>query len=242
MQWYYAEAGRQCGPVATEQLDEFVRSGKILPTNLVWREGMPDWKPYAALQPPAPPSQSVGGTATGRCVECGQTFSTNDMLLYEKSWVCARCKPTFFQRVKEGAAPPAGLRLWRSDRLLVMSREATLPDRCVKCNAPAHGQRLRRNLYWHSSYLYLLLLLNLLIYLIVAIIVRKRAKVEIGLCDSHRHQRWLAITLAWFGFLGGIGMLIAGAANDWPVLGLLGLPILLGGLVIGAIKGPVISS
>ena len=75
--------------------------------------------------------KSAGGN-TAPCVECGQVFSTDDLLRYENSWVCAKCKPIFFQRVKEGAAPPASLMLWRSGRVLVMGQGASLPDRCVR--------------------------------------------------------------------------------------------------------------
>ena len=240
MEWYYAEDGRQCGPVSTEQLEGLVRSGKLLPTGLVWRAGMPEWQTYVSTQPAAPPGLAAGDT--GRCAECGQTVSRNDLLRYENSWICARCKPIFFQRLREGAAPPASLLIWRSDRLLVMSQGAELPDRCVKCNAPAHGQRLRRKLYWHSPYIYLLILLNLLIYVIVAMIVRKRAQVEVGLCEPHRSQRRLAIGLGWLMGLGGLALFILSLVNNWGWFALLGFVLFITGLVWGAAKGPVISA
>src|SRR5436309_2493776 len=182
MEWFYAENGQQHGPVSEPQLEEMVRSGKLSPSNLVWSQGMPQWQPYATVHANVPPDLAGGQTA--RCVECGQSVHTDNMLRYEQSWVCAKCKPIFFQRLKEGAPPSASMMIWRSGPLLVMSQGARLPDRCVKCNAPANGQRLTRKLYWHSPYLYLLILLNLLIYALVAIFVRKKARVEIGLCDS----------------------------------------------------------
>lgn len=218
-----------------------VRSGRLPPTSLVWRQGMTDWQPYAATERGAPPVLAGGDTAP--CVECGQVFSTDDLLRYENSWVCAKCKPIFFQRVKEGAAPPASLMLWRSGRVLVMGQGATLPDRCVKCNAPAHGQRLARKLYWHNPYLYLLILASILIYAIVAIIVRKKARVEIGICDSHRSQRRLAIGLGWLLGLGGLVLFIVGVSNDWHVgIDLLCLAAFIVGMVLGFAKGPVVSA
>lgn len=36
--------------------------------------------------------------------------------------------------------------LWRDGSILVMRKEAELPDRCVKGNLPAHGYRLKRRL------------------------------------------------------------------------------------------------
>jgi len=240
MEWYFAENGRQSGPVSNEQLEEMVRSGRLASSNLVWRQGMATWQPYASVRAGTTPVAS--GANTGQCVECGQFFATDDLLHYENSWVCARCKPLFFQRVKEGAAPPASLSLWRSERVLVMSQGGTLPDRCVKCNAPANGQRLLRKLYWHSPYIYLVILVNLLVYAVVAIIVRKRARVEIGLCENHRRHRRLAIGLAWLMVLLGIGGIVAGVANSSVGLGLLGGLLLVVGPVLGAIKGPVVSA
>src|SRR5438105_983048 len=238
MEWHYAENGQRRGPVSQQELDDLVCSGKLPPTSLVWRQGMTDWQPYAATELGAPPILAGGNTAP--CVECGQVFSTDDLLRYENSWVCAKCKPIFFQRVKEGAAPPASLMLWRSGRVLVMGQGASLPDRCVKCNAPAHGQRLVRKLYWHSPFLYLLILASILIYAIVALIVRKRARVEIGICDSARFQRRLEIALGWLLGLGGLVLFIVGLANDWNVgIVLLNLLAFIVGLVLGFAKGPV---
>ena len=239
MEWYYAEEGRQLGPVTEEQFQELVRSGKITGTTLVWQQGMAKWQPYNSVSVTEAVPGSPGDTA--RCAECGKIFSTNDMVHYGNSWVCAACKPVFFQRVTEGAPPPASMALWRSDRLLVMNKDATLPDRCVKCNAPANGKRLTRNLYWHSPYIYLLILLNLIIYVIVALIVRKKARVQIGLCDQHRTKRRLALSFGWLAGLGGLGLFIVSLANSWGLLALVGFGLLLAGLIVGA-TGSMISA
>jgi uncharacterized RDD family membrane protein YckC len=36
------------------------------------------------------------------CASCGQRFSTSDMVAYGNSWICAGCKPGFFQRLQQG--------------------------------------------------------------------------------------------------------------------------------------------
>jgi hypothetical protein len=41
--WYYAQDGQQAGPVSAEQLQRLARSGRIRDTDLVWREGLPQW-------------------------------------------------------------------------------------------------------------------------------------------------------------------------------------------------------
>jgi hypothetical protein len=84
--------------------------------------------------------------------------------------------------------------IWRSNALLVMTKDAALPNRCVKCNAPT-PERLRRKLQWHHPALYLLIFASLLIYWVVAMVVRKTAIVNLGLCEEHRESRKLSIII-----------------------------------------------
>jgi uncharacterized RDD family membrane protein YckC len=41
--------------------------------------------------------------AQAKCVECGQTFSVNDMIRHGNVHICATCKPIFLQKLSEGA-------------------------------------------------------------------------------------------------------------------------------------------
>jgi hypothetical protein len=95
-------------------------------------------------------------------------------------------------------APPRGGRdgAWNQLGGLVTSTEAVLPDRCVKCNRPTEGHHLKRTMYWHSPWLYLLCI-SIWIYLIVALIVRKKAIVTFGLCPEHQAARRKGIWMAW---------------------------------------------
>jgi hypothetical protein len=74
---------------------------------------------------------------------------------------------------------------------------AILPALCIKCGAPADGKPVTRTLYWHNPALYLLVLVSPLIYVIVAIVVRKGMKVCVPLCAQHAQRRSMAVTLAW---------------------------------------------
>lgn len=97
--WYYSEANKPVGPVTDDEFDKLVASGKIQPQTLVWREGMANWQPFSAVAP--------AGTvvAAGRvCCECGKSFPEDEMIRYSTAWVCAACKPLFFQRLREGSA------------------------------------------------------------------------------------------------------------------------------------------
>ena len=162
------------------------------------------------------------------------------MLFLNNTWICAQCKPVFIQKLKEGVRGGRP-NVWRQGPTLVMHRDAELPDRCVKCNTPANGVKLRRNLYWHHPGLYLLILLNLLIYLIVALIVRKRAKISLGLCEKHRSNRVWAISSAWILVLLGVGLLVGGIVNVNGWLILTGVILLLGGAIYGAVRGRIVT-
>lgn len=43
--WYYSHDGARKGPVESQQLIELAKSGQLLPEDLLWKEGMVDWKP-----------------------------------------------------------------------------------------------------------------------------------------------------------------------------------------------------
>jgi len=39
---------------------------------------------------------------------------------------------------------------WRHGKMLEVRKGAELPDRCLKCAAPARGHRFSRSLSWHK--------------------------------------------------------------------------------------------
>lgn len=45
MSWYFSKNGTQLGPITEEELSAKARSGEVQPTDLVWKEGMSDWRP-----------------------------------------------------------------------------------------------------------------------------------------------------------------------------------------------------
>jgi uncharacterized RDD family membrane protein YckC len=107
MKWYYADSGRQVGPVEEAQLDDLLRSGAVRDDTLVWREGMASWQPHstarAAAKPVPIPAAAVPLSAETRyCSECGRPFPASEMVSIGAATVCAQCKPLFMQRVREG--------------------------------------------------------------------------------------------------------------------------------------------
>ena len=111
---------------------------------------------------------------------------------------------------------PAGNQsMWRDGKNLVLVRDSDFPDRCVKCNDPATPPLRRYKLYWHSAWLYLLVLVNILIYLVVALVVRKRAEVEVGLCERHQRRVLTGRAIGWGGFAALLGATVLGVAFGW---------------------------
>jgi hypothetical protein len=49
-EWYYTRNKEQCGPVNSTQLKELAAQGELLPTDLVWKDGMTQWVSAATLK------------------------------------------------------------------------------------------------------------------------------------------------------------------------------------------------
>lgn len=64
-EWHYSRNGKQLGPVTDAQLKALARSGELLPTDLVWQDGMAEWKPAKSIKGLFPPaSTSADATAS----------------------------------------------------------------------------------------------------------------------------------------------------------------------------------
>ena len=97
----------------------------------------------------------------------------------------------------------------REGPLLVVSPDAVLPDRCVKCNAPAEGLRLTvtlRRTHAGTTMIQLVLLVVFSIFWLTA----HEAEIEVGIC--HRHMRRVRLWAALGGcfIVASIGMIVAG--------------------------------
>jgi hypothetical protein len=67
--WYYAQGGRQRGPVTEQQVRQLAASGQLQPDDLVWYDGLGDWIAAAAVpglipgQRPSPSPSSAPNAA-----------------------------------------------------------------------------------------------------------------------------------------------------------------------------------
>jgi len=50
-EWFYTRDGKsKAGPVSSAQLLVLARSGQLLPTDMVWKEGMAQWMPASRIK------------------------------------------------------------------------------------------------------------------------------------------------------------------------------------------------
>jgi len=95
-------------------------------------------------------------------------------------------------------------------------------------------QAAGQDLLLASSALYLVILAGVLIYAIVAIVVRKSIKVAVPLCVEHAKRRSIAVTLAWVLPLVGIAdaFVLPQFHVDGGIVALITALLILAGLVI----------
>lgn len=48
-QWRYIRNGQQLGPVSSADLQRLAAAGQLSPTDMVWREGLPNWMPASKI-------------------------------------------------------------------------------------------------------------------------------------------------------------------------------------------------
>ncbi len=99
---------------------------------------------------------------------------------------------------------------WRAGPLLVARNGATLPARCVKCNAPVFDPLKRTRFYWHHQAWFVLILFNIILYAVVSLVVRRHADLTFGLCVEHSARRRAALRRGLVGI--GISLLLVAVA------------------------------
>ena len=108
--------------------------------------------------------------------------------------------------------PASRSECYRDGKNLVVPFGADVPERCVKCDAPAPLGKAR-SYAWHHPAWYLTFLLSPLIYIIAATFARKTAKVAVGLCEQHYTRRRNLVWAGWAALAIGVGSIFL-SAND----------------------------
>ena len=122
-----------------------------------------------------------------RCKRCGSPFESRSApearVPQDNPYAPPDASP-------HGLATPDGAgELFRDGEILVAKDGTLFPDRCVRCNEVTDGFRFRKTFHWHLPAWYALVLLSLFIYVVVALVVRKKASFELALCPRHRSRR-----------------------------------------------------
>jgi hypothetical protein len=143
-------------------------------------------------------------------------------------------------RLEDVAASGAA---WRDGKLVRLKRDGALPDRCVVCNADAHGDRVARTLYYSPlawrlaapaapfvalwlgiaadiDFLLMAFWPLALLLFVAHFFVRKSLKLELGICARHRKLRNTLIGASLVGMAAvvlGLPASIA-AGEGWTLL------------------------
>ena len=75
-QWYLARDGHQYGPLSEMELAKFVELGHLQPTDLLWREGFPDWRPAMVVFPQRKPAAAPRPAVRNPAVAPAQAADT----------------------------------------------------------------------------------------------------------------------------------------------------------------------
>jgi hypothetical protein len=123
-----------------------------------------------------------------------------------------------------------GIGVWRDGKTLVTITRAVLPARCVKCNEAVAEPQINRKLRWHNPALALLIFLPLgiLIYVVVAICVRKSGYIQLSLCPIHRRRRRNNIIIGWLAAASGVGLIALAIGQQT------GIPAIAGSILLVA--------
>jgi len=111
MDWFYAESGKQIGPIDETSFRNLVATGLVRADTLVWHAGMTNWLPYQNVRPVEAVGASDGQTngAARYCSECGKAFPSDELVAFGNSLVCATCKPLYAQKLLEGVRLPGAV-------------------------------------------------------------------------------------------------------------------------------------
>lgn len=133
---------------------------------------------------------------------------------------------------------------WREGRSLRVVDGAELPSRCVKCNSSVEVEMRKRTLYWYPQWTFLLIFLNILIFAVVAMCVRRKVSLTYGLCARHRMLRTWGMLGGFGGVALGIVLLIlaanyAGANGPETWIYIAALVVIVGAIAAGLIMAHI---
>lgn len=147
--WHVARGDRKVGPISDQQLKEFAASGKLKPEDLIWKDGMDEWKPASNVKglfpskPAGPPELPVPvqtpGPATQNkfCSNCGTKLQSGAKF-------CASCGTSI------GGIAAENQEAEKNECPICSMAITGNPKECEHCHLPIGNpialQNLQRNL------------------------------------------------------------------------------------------------
>jgi len=141
--------------------------------------------------------------------------------------------------------------VWRKDKILVMLRDAELPHRCIYCNEETSLTKRRQILYL-NPWLQLLVVVLFLLFnilalvpiIIIFLIFRKKAKIDIPVCGEHWKKRVLLVSATLLALLASIGLAIvaAGGGSSSEYLLIASLSTFVVAAILSVITGQLLRS
>lgn len=140
-----------------------------------------------------------------------------------------------FAPLPVSAATPGGA-FWREGDVLRSHNGAVWPQRCVVCGQDcSFNNPLHLKLQWHPRWVYVTLVLSVWFYVIASVLTRRRAAVDIFLCDEHATRRRNGINITAGAVVVGLGTIFGGFAMDYLGLAGVGILVLLVGVIVGSL-------
>jgi len=154
--------------------------------------------------------------------------------------------PTMPQPMAYAQQPGYQGGVWRQGNALVMHKMAHLPPICVKSGQPSTVW-LKRNLSWHHPLCYLGLIGGLIPFVVIALIMTKKASIQVGLTEEWAAKRrsWMAIAwgTALLGLLVLIGSIAILANTEQGIFGfgiVAGIAMMLTGAILGIVNCSIV--
>lgn len=100
MSWYYSSGNDKVGPVELTEIASLISSGTITNDTLLWKDGMPDWKPYRELRMSP---ELFEDSDFAICAESGNLTPKENMVRFGNVYVAAEYKDAYMQKIQESA-------------------------------------------------------------------------------------------------------------------------------------------
>jgi len=119
-EWWYATGDQKHGPITSEQLKTLARSGELMPSDLVWTEGMTDWRQASSVKGLMPPKESAPPPLKATtAVKLPTTTNTDQLTVLgrlqqhseHQQYLCLECGYNGLMGVAGDATPWRGFKL-----------------------------------------------------------------------------------------------------------------------------------